>query len=74
MRQDPKTANLPEREVAMLLLAIKAIRLSHSINEDDLNALRAMDWEDKDIFDAVNHAARMLASDIMLNTFKVEND
>lgn len=74
MRQDPKAANLPEREIAMLLLAIKATRLAHSINADDLDALRAMGWGDKDIFDAVNHAARMLASDIMLNTFKVEND
>lgn len=73
MRKDPKSANLPEREIAMLLLAIKAVRIAHSVNSDDLDNLREMGWSDADIFDAVNHATRMLSTDIIFNTFKIED-
>ncbi|MCX6052247.1 MAG: hypothetical protein NTZ60_07000 [Campylobacterales bacterium] len=72
MRQDIDKANLSEREIAMLKIAIKAIRNPHAVNADDLDALREMQWEDKDILDAVNHATRMLATDIIFNTFKIE--
>jgi uncharacterized peroxidase-related enzyme len=74
MRKDPKSANLPERETAMLLLAIKAVRITHSVNADDLDTLREMGWSDSDILDAVSHATRMLATDIIFNTFKIENN
>lgn len=73
MRKDPKSANLPEREIAMLLLAIKAIRNAHGVTANDLDTLREMGWSDSDILDAVNHATRMLATDIIFNTFKIEN-
>jgi len=74
MRQDIDKANLPPREVAMLKVAVKAIKNSHAIDANDLEPLREMGWEDKDILDAINHAARMLATDIIFNTFKVEVD
>lgn len=73
MRQNIDDANLPAREIAMLKLAIKAIRLAHSVNADDLDSLREMGWSDSDLLDAVNHATRMLATDIIFNTFKIEN-
>lgn len=73
MRKDPKSANLPDREIAMLLLAIKAVRNAHGVNANDLDILREMGWNDSDILDAVNHATRMLATDIIFNTFKIEN-
>lgn len=72
MRKDPNAANLPEREIAMLNLAIKAIRNAHGITANDLDTLREMEWKDSDILDAVNHATRMLATDIIFNTFKIE--
>jgi uncharacterized peroxidase-related enzyme len=74
MRNDPNAANLPEREIAMLNLAIKAIRNAHGVNVNDLDTLREMGWSDSDILDAVNHATRMLATDIIFNTFKIENN
>jgi alkylhydroperoxidase family enzyme len=73
MRKDPNSANLPEREKAMLLLAIKAVRNAHGITANDLDTRREMGWRDGDILDAVNHATRMLATDIIFNTFKIEN-
>lgn len=72
MRKDPNSANLPEREIAMLNLAIKAIRNAHGVSANDLDTLREMEWSDSDILEAVNHATRMLATDIIFNTFKIE--
>jgi hypothetical protein len=40
----------------------------------DLQAARAAGWSDADILDAVNHGARMVAGDIVINGFKVECD
>lgn len=74
MRKDPNSANLPEREIAMLNLAIKAIRNAHGVTANDLDMLREMGWSDSDMLDAANHATRMLATDIIFNTFKVENN
>lgn len=74
MRNDPNAANLPEREIAMLNLAIKAIRNAHGVSANDLDTLREMGWSDSDILEAVNHATRMLATDIIFNTFKIENN
>lgn len=74
MKTDMDKANLETREIALLKLVIKAIRNAHGVNANDLDQLREMQWEDKDIFDAVNHGARMLATDIMFNTFKIEKD
>lgn len=72
MRKNLNEANLPEREIAMLHLAVKAIRNAHGVNADDLDTLREMNWSDSDILEAVNHATRMLATDIIFNTFKIE--
>jgi uncharacterized peroxidase-related enzyme len=74
LQADPTAANLPEREKAMLLLVLKAVHDSTGVAASDLDALRVMGWDDSDIFDAVNHGARMVAGDIILNTFKVELD
>jgi hypothetical protein len=39
-----------------------------------MQAARAAGWSDGDILDAVNHGARMVAGDIIINGFKVERD
>lgn len=43
------------------------------IEKGCLDILREMGWEDRDIFDAVNHAARMLSTDILFNAFRIED-
>ena len=73
MHEDITKANLPKREIALLEFVIKSIKNAHSANEDDIEILHELQWSDKDILDAVNHAARMLATDIVFNTFKVDS-
>lgn len=74
MRKNIDDANLSDREIAMLRFVIKAIRNAHGINANDIDTLREMNWSDSDILDAVYHGTRMLATDIIFNTFKIEND
>ncbi len=73
MRKDVTKSNLPQEEVALLEFVIKAVKNAHEVNEVDMDTLRKLQWSDKDILDAVNHGARMLATDIIFNTFKIEN-
>ncbi len=74
MRENIDNANLAPREIALLRITIKAIHDAHAIDTEDLDTLRAMQWSDQDILDAINHASRMLATDIIFNTFKIEKD
>ena len=74
MRDDIDQANLPPREIAMLKFVVKAVHNAHEVNADDMDALRKIEWSDKDILDAVNHGANMLATDVLFNAFKIEKD
>lgn len=71
---DPANANLPPRETAMLIFVLKTTREPRAVTAADVDALRGLGWSDADIFDAANHGARMVATDILLNAFKVERD
>ncbi|HEX8987367.1 MAG TPA: hypothetical protein VF816_05355 [Rhodocyclaceae bacterium] len=74
MKRDPAAAPLPEKDKAMLQFVLKATRAPKTVAPADLDALRALGWNDGEIFDAVNHGARNVAVDILFNTFKIEND
>ncbi|WP_345994012.1 hypothetical protein [Sulfurimonas sp. HSL-1716] len=74
MRKDIDNANLQEKEKALLKFVVKAVQNAHGVNANDLDELREMQWSDKDIFDAVAHGAKMLATDILFNAFKIEKD
>jgi uncharacterized peroxidase-related enzyme len=65
---------LSSAEKMLLGLVLKATRDSSSVSALDLQAARAAGWSDGDILDAVNHGARMVAGDIIINGFKVERD
>ncbi len=73
-KRDPASAPLPPKDLAMLLFTLKATHDSTSITAADLDALRRQGWSDKDILDALNHAAHMLGADMLLNALKVEKD
>lgn len=74
VKTDPASLPLPEKERAMLLFTLKATRTPLEVNAADIQELQNLGWEEKDILDATNHAARNLAADIVLNTFKVTRD
>lgn len=65
---------LSPKEKTLLGLVLKMTGDSTSITSADMQAARDAGWSDGDILDAVNHGARMVASDIIINGFKVERD
>lgn len=73
-RRDPAEAPLAAREKAMLLFALKATRTPQEIGATDIDALKALGWAECDMLDAVVHAARNMAADVVFNTFKIERD
>jgi len=74
MRKDVTDVPLEAKDAAMLKLVIKSIRNAHSVTANDMDELCELGWNDADILDAVNHGARMLATDILFNAFKIEKD
>ena len=63
---------LAEKEKALLGLVLKAVKAPASVRAEDVTAMRTAGWSDSDILDAVNHGARMVAGDILINAFQVE--
>lgn len=73
-RADFNASPLSPAEKTLLGLVLKATRNSSGVTAADLQAARDAGWSDSDILDAVNHGARMVAGDIVINGFKVERD
>lgn len=67
-------APLDEKETALLLFVLKATKAPKSTEAKDVDDLRAMGWTDRDIFDALAHGARAVATNIIFDAFKLEND
>jgi len=72
-RDDPEQAPLEVRERALLALALRAVTGPETVTADDLDALRAQGWGDRELFDAVAQAASNRAFNLVLRTFKVEH-
>jgi uncharacterized peroxidase-related enzyme len=73
-KADPSAANLPDKDKAMLLFVLKAVRDSLSTTAADVDALRKLGWSDGDIVDGLSHGASMVAGDIVLNALQVDRD
>ena len=73
-RQDPSQAPLSAKDKALLLFTLKSLHTPADVNSEDVAALHALGWTDRDLLDAVTHAAYNRAVDMILNTFKVERD
>ncbi len=73
-KANPEDAPLDDKDKALLLFALKASTAPMTTSKEDMAALRALGWSDADIFFAVNYAADMVASDILINAFQVARD
>ena len=73
-KTDPSAANLSLREKNLLIWVLNTVKGANNVAAEELDALRAQDWSDQDILEALNHGARMVAGDIIFNAFKVSQD
>jgi uncharacterized peroxidase-related enzyme len=63
-----------DKDKALLGLVLKAVKNSNSVNAEDIASVRKHGWSDGDIFDVVTYGAKMVSTDILINTFKVEHE
>jgi alkylhydroperoxidase family enzyme len=72
MSKDPESAPLDDKERAMLVFVVKAVKAPASMSSADMDRLHAAGWTDSDALDAMMHAATMIASSVLMKTFQMD--
>ena len=69
---DPTQVPLDDKDRAMVAFVMKAINSPEDVEQSDMDALRELGWTDSDILEALSHGTNMIASSIMMKTFKMD--
>ena len=72
MENDPLSAPLDDKDRAMVAFVIKAIKTPDAVEKQDVDQLHDLGWTDSDIMDALAHGTNMIASSILMKTFKMD--
>ena len=72
MEKDPLQAPLDDKDRAMVAFVIKAIKTPDAVEKQDVDQLHDLGWTDSDIMDAMAHGTNMIASSILMKTFKMD--
>ena len=72
MEKDPLQAPLDDKDRAMVAFVIKAIKTPDAVEKQNVDQLHDLGWMDSDIMDAMAHATNMIASSILMKTFKMD--
>jgi alkylhydroperoxidase family enzyme len=70
--QDPAQAPLDDKDRAMLIFVMSAIKTPNAVIQADVDSLHSLGWEDGDILDAMSHVTSMIGASIMMKTFKMD--
>lgn len=71
-REDINLAPVSAKELALLKLATRSVDLAEQVVAGEIEAVRSVGWNDREIFDAVAQAASNRAFNHVLKTFGVE--
>jgi alkylhydroperoxidase family enzyme len=74
MQADPAQVPLDEKQKTLLLFVLKACDNPHSVSAEDMDRLRSLGWSEVEVVDAVAHGARMVGTNIIFDTFKIDRD
>ncbi len=72
--KDPASVPFNEKDKAMLLYVLDALKAPKQLDKSRLDALHALGWSDGEILEAVHHAAQNVAEDMVFNTFRISVD
>ncbi|MFH1980683.1 MAG: hypothetical protein ABIL58_02445 [Pseudomonadota bacterium] len=72
MAADPSKSLLEEKESAMLAFVINAVKVPGSVTQDDIDRLKALGWEEKDMVDALAQGVSMIDHAIMMQAFQMD--
>lgn len=71
VKLDPAKAPLDEKEKALLLFVVKVVKESNAVEAADVENLRSLGWDDKEILEASYHATSQVGADKLFNAFKI---
>jgi len=74
MQKDPASATLDEKNKALLLFAMKAIKDADSVSANDIDVLTKLGISEEEMFNIVLAASHMFVVNTLFKTFKVEQD
>lgn len=74
MEADPGQSMLEKKDNAMLAFVIKAVKVPGSVTAEDIQGLRALGWEDRDMVDALAQGVSMIDHAIMMEAFQMDQD
>ena len=74
IKNDPSTASLEEKNVALLIYALKTANDAHNSNKDDISKLEQLGCTHEEIFDCVYSVSYMKVVTTLFEAFKVEID
>jgi hypothetical protein len=72
MEADPSQSLLEKNESAMLAFVVKAVKDPSSVSAEEIEALKKLGWEEKDMVDALAHGVNMIDHAIMMEVFQVD--
>jgi uncharacterized protein YciW len=74
MEQDPSQSLLEDHESAMLVFVLKSVKDPASMTKDDVENLKKIGWEDKDIVDALTQGVSMIDHSIMMQVLQMDQN
>lgn len=74
MEADPSQSLLEENESAMLSFVIKAVKTPGTVTAEDIQRLRDLGWEERDMVDALSQGVSMIDHAIMMQVFQMDQD
>lgn len=74
METDPSKSLLEEKDSAMLVFVVNAVKDPGSTGAGDIQKLKEMGWEDRDLVDALAHGVNMIDHSIMMEVFQMDQD
>ena len=72
LKSDPNQAPLNNKDRAMLLFVLKAVKTPDSVEQKDVDALHKLEWTDQDILEATHHGADMVRHGILFKAFNMD--
>lgn len=74
MERDPSQSLLEDHESAMLVFVLKSVKDPASVKKDDVDNLKKLGWEDKDIVDALAQGVSMIDHSIMMQVLQMDQN
>ena len=74
LSKDANTAKLDEKQKAMLLFILKAVKTPHDTTAKDIAALKKLGWSEKDIFEGVKSGTNVIVATTIIDVLKLKKD